>query len=535
MEKNHPRKRRFWIPVILLVAYSALFSWTRQTETTLGPFLLLLAGLLVALLLWLWATFLSGLRPRFRWLSLFSGIATVAFLALTLRNEGSSSGTGIPRLVWKWTPTIDEQSRSLLAEMEENETPPDANTEEKPLSYLALDSLEFYGQNRNGIIEGLSVQTESLDEPLSEVWKQPIGLGWGGYAVTGRIAITQEQRGEEEWVTAYDLETGALKWHYAKQRRFSEGMGGDGPRATPIIVGETVYAIGATGVLDALNISDGTHQWSHEALGNGGSNLTWGKAASPLYLEEQGLVVVTGGTSGGPTIQAVSADYGEPVWNWGNETASYSSPVLASIHGENQLISVNESTVVGLSPATGKLAWSFDIPKGSVPNSAKVGQPSIIDESKVLVTASYGVGAMLFDIVKAEDGSYSTSLIWHVKNRMKTKFSSACVQGNYAYGLDEGRLACIDLANGKRLWKDGKYGYGQNILVNGTLIIQAEDGDIAFVEANPEAFNELARFPGIQGKTWNIPTLAGEYLLIRNDHEAACYRIPARPIDKDNQ
>ena len=266
-------------------------------------------------------------------------------------------------------------------------------------------------------------------------------------------------------------------------------------------------------------------------MAQGGSNLTWGKAASPLYLEEQGLIIVTGGTSGGATIQALSADYGDSVWNWGNETSSYSSPVVATIHGERQVVAVNEGSVVGLSPANGTLAWSFDIPKGSVPNSAKVGQPSIIDGRKVLVTASYGVGAMLFDVEKAEDGSFSTDLVWHVRNRMKTKFSSACVQGNYAYGLDEGRLACIDLSNGKRLWKDGKYGYGQNLLVNGTLIIQAEDGDIAFVEATPDGFNELARFPGIQGKTWNIPTLAGEYLLVRNDLEAACYRVPARAVE----
>ena len=119
MEKKQPRKRRLWIPGLLLIAYAALFLWTRQTETTLGPFLLLLAGLLVTLLLWLWVTFLAGLRPRYRWFSFFSGIATVAFLALTLRNEGSSSGTGIPRLVWKWSPTVDEQSRTLLAAQKE--------------------------------------------------------------------------------------------------------------------------------------------------------------------------------------------------------------------------------------------------------------------------------------------------------------------------------------------------------------------------------------------------------------------------------
>ena len=526
MEDSRPTKRRLWIPCFLLFAYGALYGWTVQSETMLGPYLVLFGGILFTLLTWLWFTFLSGIRPLLRWTSFTIGIGLIAFLYASLRFDGSSSGTGLPRFVWKWAPTVREQSQQTLANAPSTPQAADAESDESTLKYRAVDSSQYLGPNGNGVFPDLNVDVGALGDSLEAIWRQPIGLGWAGFATKGRLAITQEQRGEEEWVSAYDIESGALRWKYAKQRRFSESMGGDGPRATPTIVDETVYALGATGILDALNVTDGTPIWSYNALAQGGSNLTWGKSASPLHLAEEELIVVTGGGQGGPTVQAVNTQYGESAWTWGTEPASYATPIVATIHDERQLVIVNENTVVGLRPSSGELLWSFDWPVGMMPSTPKVGQPTVIDGSKILITASYGIGSILLEIKKEDDETLSTSVIWHAKNRMKTKFSSACVLGEHAYGLDEGRLACIELESGKRLWKDGKYGYGQNILVGNTLIVQAEDGDVAFVEATPERFNEWVRVPGITGKTWNVPTLAGEYLLIRNDQEAACYRVP---------
>ena len=531
METRPARKRRLWIPLILFIAYGGLVAWARISEHMMGTTLVFLGSILGLALLWLWWTFLSGLRPALRWLSLLAGIATIAFLATSLRPEGSTDGTGIPNLVWKWAPTVDQKSLQALSQSPESESETKPEESLTPLRYLAVDSPEYYGSNRNGVIDDIQIQAQALSQPLETIWKRPIGLGWSSFAVKGRTAITQEQRDSEEWVTAYDLETGDLKWHFAKNRRFTESMGGDGPRATPSIHQDTVYALGATGVLDALDLATGEPKWSYSVLDGGKSNLVWGKSASPLYLEEENLIIVTGGGKGGPTVQAVNAEYGEAIWSWGTDASSYASPIEATIHGERQLVVVNENTVVGLIPDSGALAWSFDWPRGMMASTAKAAQPSIIDETKVLISASYGIGSLLFDITKEADGSFATSLVWHNKNRMKTKFSTATVRDKYAYGLDEGFFACINIETGKRLWKDGRYGFGQNLLVNDVAIIQAEDGDIVFVEANPEAFNEIARYPGVDGKTWNIPTLAGEYLLVRNDQEAACYRVPAALIE----
>lgn len=522
MDTSQPRRLRLWIPGLLLAIYAGLLAWSRSSESMIAPMIYFSASIFLVVLFWLWWCFLSGLKPLARWMSLFAGLVLIGFLAMSLRYQGSTSGTGVPQFVWKWSPSLDERISPTLAS-----PPAEAALEvgASPLKYAAVDSPEYYGPKRNGTIDYLKIPSAALENAPELIWKHGIGLGWSSFAVSGRIAVTQEQRGDEEWVTAYDLETGELNWSYAQNRRFSEAMGGDGPRATPSIANGVVYALGGTGALDALSLTNGTSLWSYEALPDGNGNLDWGKSASPLYLDEENLVIVTGGTSG-PTVQAVNAQNGESSWTWGTDAASYASPIITMIHGERQVVVVNENTVVGLAPDSGELKWSFDWPRGMMASTAKAGQPNVIEDDKILITASYGIGSILFGIIKGDDDTFSTTMLWHSKGRMKTKFSSACVRDNHAYGLDEGMLACIELESGKRLWKDGRYGFGQNLLVDDTLLIQAENGDIVFVAADPTGFNQLARFDGISGKTWNVPTLAGEYLLLRNDQEAACYRLP---------
>ncbi len=522
MSDSAAPKRRYWIPGLAVVAYLGLQFWSFQAEHMMAPAFRLLGTLLLVIILWFWFCFLSGRSGWSRWLGVLGGLGVAVFLAFGLRYEGSTDGSGLPRFVLRWAKTLDEQSLEALPSAAVTVAPA---SEAEPLRYQGRDSAEYYGPLRNGVFPNATILPATYDEGPTELWKQPIGLGWSAFAVVGRTAVTQEQRGEEEWVTAYDLETGQLRWQYAQERRFSEAMGGDGPRATPSIHDGVVYALGATGVLDALDLVTGELRWSYDVLGDGAGNLMWGKSASPLVLPEHGVVVVTGGTGGVPTVQALSLESGEQKWKWGTEASSYASPIVATVMEETQLVVVNQDTVVGLRPDTGESRWVFDWPVGMMNPSAKVGQPTVLDGSQILVTASYGIGAVMFEVGQDHTGAMATSPVWHVKNRMKTKFSSACVRGGFAYGLDEGILACINLETGKRTWKDGRYGFGQNLLVGETLIIQAEDGDIAFVAANPEKYQEYGRFPGIEGKTWNVPTLAGEYLLVRNDREAACYRL----------
>jgi len=111
---------------------------------------------------------------------------------------------------------------------------------------------------------------------------------------------------------------------------------------------------------------------------------------------------------------------------------------------------------------------------------------------------------------------------------MKNKFNSSVLQDGYIYGLDEGILVCLDVNTGERKWKDGRYGYGQVILVGNHLIVTSDQGDVALVKASPAGYTEVARFHALNGQMWNYPAIANGRLLVRNSSEMAAYDISAR-------
>jgi len=116
-------------------------------------------------------------------------------------------------------------------------------------------------------------------------------------------------------------------------------------------------------------------------------------------------------------------------------------------------------------------------------------------------------------------------LVWS-SLALKAKFTNVVWRDGFLYGLDDGILTCVDAANGERRWKGGRYGHGQTLLVDDLLLVLAEDGQVARVEAEPTAYRELGRFAALSGKTWNVPALSGSRLVVRNDREAACFELP---------
>ena len=514
-----PVFRRWWLVAAIVVAgggaiafiqLSDFFeSWTRFPFTVLA-----VAGALVLLAVWL--MFLSGLRWRNRFIGLASGLALLVAVSVGLSQvtkwEGSLNGTGTPRLVWKWE-TQPDRSLSI----------PDVDTKRgAPKVDLAATSSSdyprFLGADGQGTVLGVHLTRDWSRRPPEEIWRQPVGAGWSSFAVVGRFAVTQEQRGEEELVVCYDIPTGGVRWVHSNQARFSEKMGGDGPRATPTIAGGRVYALGATGILDCLDGASGKVVWSRRTLEeNKLPKLIWGKSSSPLIVDD--LVVVSGGYVDHSSLLAFRKDTGEPAWQAGDDKASYSSPTLATLANVRQLLSVNAGSVSAHDPATGKLLWEYSWPG----EFAKCSQPVPLPPDRLFISAGYGIGCALLRI--EHDKAWNVTEVWKNKN-LKTMFTNAVVRDGFAYGLDDGILVCLDLATGARKWKGGRYGHGQVLRVDDLLLVQAEAGDVVLVEANPDGHHELTRFGALKGKTWNNPVVSAPYLLVRNDREAACFRLP---------
>jgi outer membrane protein assembly factor BamB len=118
--------------------------------------------------------------------------------------------------------------------------------------------------------------------------------------------------------------------------------------------------------------------------------------------------------------------------------------------------------------------------------------------------------------------------VWHETGSLKTKFTNVAIHEGHAYGLSDGILECVRLADGKRMWKAGRYGQGQVLRVGGLLLVQEESGDVTLVDASPEKHRVRARCDAIEGQTWNNLCLAGNRLLVRNAEEAACYELPVK-------
>jgi outer membrane protein assembly factor BamB len=376
----------------------------------------------------------------------------------------------------------------------------------------------FRGPKRDGKYDETSVSTSWPANGLPVIWKQPIGVGHASFVIADGKAYTIEQRRNQEVVAAYDLGNGRELWTQKWNAEYTDSTG-DGPRATPTWDQGRIYALGATGELRCLDSSNGAVFWGKNILSdNQASNLPWAMAASPLIVDDK-VIVLPGGTSG-KSVVAYNKMTGAPVWKVLNDTQAYVSPMLVELAGRRQIIVVSSSRVVGLVPESGALLWSYP---WDTDNGINVSQPIVVDRNRFFISSGYGKGAALVE-VKGGGNSFTATTIWE-NNNMKNKFNSSVLHDGYVYGLDEGILVCLDVNTGERKWKDGRYGYGQVLLVGDHLIVTSDKGDVALVKATPAQYTEVARFTALQGQTWNYPAIANGRLLVRNSNQMAAYNI----------
>ncbi len=379
----------------------------------------------------------------------------------------------------------------------------------------------FRGPRRDGHYDEMKTLTAWRPDGLQVLWRQPIGGGYASFAIAEGRAFTIEQRRDREVVAAYDVETGRELWTHSWQAEFRESMGGDGPRATPTWDEGRLYALGATGELHCLNAENGKLIWSLNILSdNRARNLTWGMAASPLVVDDK-VIVLPGGRSG-ESVVAYDKRTGKPVWKVLDDQQAYTSPMVVTLAGQQQLLVVSAERAMGLAVEDGSLLWDYPWVTQFGINSA---QPIAVDGNHFFISAGYGHGAALVEVIQTENG-FTARTVWENIN-MKNKFNSSVLYQQHIYGLDEGILACIDARTGERKWKSGRYGYGQVLLASGYLIVLTETGDLVLVKATPERHEEVARFSALEGKSWNHPAIADGHLLVRNAREMAAYKIAA--------
>jgi len=295
--------------------------------------------------------------------------------------------------------------------------------------------------------------------------------------------------------------------------------GGEGPRSTPTWHDGLVYALGARGELRCLDAVTGKLVWRTNILSDAGAtNLTWGMAGSPLVAGD--AVIVQPGGSNGRSVAAYDRRTGKPLWTALDDKTAYASPMQVTIGGVRQLAIVTAGRLVGLSLDRRDVLWEFP---WSTDHDASAAQPVVIGENRIFYSSGYGTGAVVLELTKTGD-KFSVREIWR-NIRMKNRQSTSILQDGFIYGLDEGILACVDVATGDLKWKGGRYGHGQMLLADGHLVIITEDGELVLVAATPEKLREVARVPALDGETWNVPAFAEGILLVRNTKEMAAFDL----------
>lgn len=397
-----------------------------------------------------------------------------------------------------------------------------------PLQAVAPSATPYWtdlrGPNRDGHYRERPILTLWPADGLKPMWKQPIGGGYASFVIARGRAFTIEQRGAQEVLAAYDVVTGRELWTAAWTTVFRESMGGDGPRATPTWADGRVYALGAMGELRSLEEATGRTVWRTNILEDAGArNLQWGMAAAPLIVDN--TVIVLPGGRNGQSVVAYDRKSGRRAWAALDDQAAYSSPMLVAIDGVRQILVFSATRLVGITPERGDVLWEYPWKTNYDVNAA---QPLRIGDNRILVSSGYGAGAAVIELTRAAAG-FSVREVWR-NIRMKNQFTSSVLHDGFIYGLDESILACLDAATGTLKWKGGRYGYGQVMLASGHLIVVTEDGELVLVRASPDSHQELARFPALDGKTWNHPAMSDGYLLVRNINEMAAFdvRPPAR-------
>jgi len=511
-----------------------------------------------------WAVATRRLPDRTRWLTMAATILLACGI-WTLLRTGGFTGDFHHDFAWRWSPTAEERLLAIDATDPRPPSPvpatppaavpsalpaapgapaPDPRpakaaaevktaavtapatapaTETPPAQGAGAQWPGFRGPRRDGVVTGVHIRTDWSVSPPVALWRKPVGPGWSSFAVHGDRMYTQEQRGDDEVVSCYTVSAGEPVWRHRDRARFWESNAGAGPRGTPTLGHGRVYTFGGTGIVNALDEATGAVVWSRNAATDTGAKLPgWGFASSPLLVDDAVVVAAAG------HLVAYDAATGEPRWYGPKSGWGYSSPHLATLGGVRQVLLLNGEGAIGVAPADGKVLWEHKW------HGDGIVQPGVTDEGDVLIGTATGMGenagiGMRRLAVRQGPGGWTSQEQWTTTG-LKPYFNDFVVHKGHAYGFDGALLACVDLKDGARKWKGGRYGAGQLVLLpeQDLLLVLSEQGEIALVRAVPDQFTEVAaRVPAIEGKTWNHPVVAGDILLARNSEEMAAFRLPA--------
>lgn len=535
-----PTPRRLWprllFPAIVIalcggvISFPFLSSVFGTTSDEMTMFFMMAAWVAIpigSLLLLIWWVFFAPVQWIVRFLLLFMLIVGVsAFLFFGVRKvEFTTNAAGmVPIFYFSWKPSDQQRlEQHQQNESDNNNLPP------VDITIGAEDFARFRGPKTDGVVKHIKLETDWAKHPPKELWRRPAVEGYSGFAVAGNVAVTMEQRKNEECIVAYDRATGRQRWVYTCGVKYEDNMKmGDGPRATPTIHDGLIFAIGASGEVTCIN-SEGKAIWSRNMLKDGkAKNIEWGMTGSPLIVGN--LVIAHAGVDKeNPASSAVIAyDYktGEKEWAVGNRAAGYASPQLVTLGKTQQILLFDAAGLVSYD-VKGNELWQHEWRSKMDMNMI---QPLVFGDDRVFITSELDNGCAMVKVTPQKPGEpWKVESVWKNKN-LAGRFANPVTDGKNIYGLQflNGVLRCLDVETGKLRWSGERYGPGQMLMVDNVLMIVSDTGEVSLLKTDTDAPEVLGRFNAFDDKTWNTPALAGDQLFLRNQHEIVCFKLTRR-------
>ncbi len=385
---------------------------------------------------------------------------------------------------------------------------------------IASDWPQWRGERRDGISAETGLLKQWPADGPKVVWKiNGLGEGYSAFAIAKGKLFTQGQRGSQQFVMAIDVATGKKVWETASSGNFRQDRG-DGPRGTPTLDGDRVFAESGDGELLALEQATGKVIWKVSFRQDFGGDIPhWGYSESPLI--DGDLVIVTPGGRGASVV-ALNKKTGKTVWKSQSDAAGYSSPIAIDVNGTNhQVVVFTASGAMGLFGKTGELLWRYD----KVSNrTANVATP-IYSNGYLFVSSAYGTGCAL---LKFGEGGKATEVYFN--RDMKNHYSSSVLVDKHLYGYSDAILTAMKMDTGEVAWKSRSVAKGSVTYADGRLYVLGEDGVVALAEASPAGYKEISRFDLQKGRlpAWTPPVIADGRLYLRDQDHLTSYDIKAK-------
>lgn len=378
--------------------------------------------------------------------------------------------------------------------------------------------IQFRGPDRLGSSPEKIIVENWDNTSLKTIWKKDVGAGFAEVLVKGdklytMISNTIDSITGSEYLASFNALDGEELWRVKiDSLYFDPDSWGDGTRATPYIDKDKLFCFSGFGKLSAHDLKDGKILWQKDfAELYKSTEPRWGFTASPLVVGDL-LIMEVGGVDN-HAFMAFNKENGEIFWNYGQGNASFNSPILTNIDGEDQILFANGSTLFSFKP-NGDTLWTYAMPFRSI-----ITVPLIFEGNKIFLSGIRNPGFVIVEVNDHHPKEFIRG------NSMKTDFNTSVYHNGHIYGFHVAALRCISAETGEVKWTKRGYGKGSLILVDGSLFVLSDKGKLVLVEATPDSYIERLSLQAMEGKSWTAPSFAKGKIYLRNLSQMTCIEI----------